>query len=344
MGPVSDAPADGPLALPVPRTSRDVAAAVARLVAGPAVAGAPLPGSGGTRRRWRLLRRLAGQDVEVGRLVEAHLDAVAVLAELAPAVDPAGVWGVWAAEPPGAPPVTAVRRGGGWALTGRKPWCSGASSVTGALVSAAADDGRRLFAVRVAGEPTVAPVPGGWAAAGMATSDTWSVDLDGAPAVAVGGPLAYLERPGFWHGAAGVAACWLGGADAVLRPLAARAAAGTLDPHGLAHLGAAAAAVHAAGAVLDVAADAVDADPADRGGGARLRALRARAVVEDAATTVVARVGRALGAAPLCRDAAHARAVEDLTVYLRQSHAERDLEQLGRLVGQRLPAPAAVPR
>jgi hypothetical protein len=47
---------------------------------------------------------------------------------------------------------------------------------------------------------------------------------------------------------------------------------------------------------------------------------------------VLDRVGRALGAGPLCQNAAHARRVADLTVYLRQSHAEGDLEQLGRLL------------
>jgi hypothetical protein len=43
-------------------------------------------------------------------------------------------------------------------------------------------------------------------------------------------------------------------------------------------------------------------------------------------------VGRALGAGPLCRDGAHSRRVADLTVYLRQHHADRDLAQLGTLV------------
>ncbi|HEY2199001.1 MAG TPA: acyl-CoA dehydrogenase, partial [Mycobacterium sp.] len=34
---------------------------------------------------------------------------------------------------------------------------------------------------------------------------------------------------------------------------------------------------------------------------------------------------------PLCLDEQHARAVADLTVYVRQSHAERDLAALGSL-------------
>jgi hypothetical protein len=49
---------------------------------------------------------------------------------------------------------------------------------------------------------------------------------------------------------------------------------------------------------------------------------------------VLGRVGHALGAGPLGHDGDHARRVADLTVYLRQHHAERDLEQLGRLVAK----------
>jgi len=47
---------------------------------------------------------------------------------------------------------------------------------------------------------------------------------------------------------------------------------------------------------------------------------------------VLAHAGRALGAGPLCRDARVARAMADLPVFLRQSHAERDLAGLGETV------------
>ena len=60
-----------------------------------------------------------------------------------------------------------------------------------------------------------------------------------------------------------------------------------------------------------------------------------RAIVESAATQTVDRVGRALGATPLATDPSHTQAVADLLVYLRQSHAERDLAALGRLVAAR---------
>ncbi len=59
-----------------------------------------------------------------------------------------------------------------------------------------------------------------------------------------------------------------------------------------------------------------------------------RARVEAGATEILDRVGRALGPGPMVTDAVHARRVADLPVYLRQSHAERDLATLGELAAE----------
>ena len=101
-------------------------------------------------------------------------------------------------------------------------------------------------------------------------------------------------------------------------------------------------ALRTARAALEGAADEIDADP--RGSqerGRALRSLRLRALVETVAAEVMDRVGRALGAGPLVHDAAHWRRVADLTVYLRQHHAERDLAALGALAPSRGAAWAA---
>ena len=294
----------------------------------------PLPGHGATALRWQRLAALAEVDVTAGRLAEAHADAVAILAELGgPGPQRGQWWGVWAAEA-GDAALCATEVGDGIRLTGTKVWCSGAGLCSHALVTAQLPGGQRgLFAVAL-DAPGVRPLTSAWHNTGMADSDTRSVQFDETPAVAVGAPGAYLTRPGFWHGGAGVAACWLGGARAVAAPLYARAAAGKADAHALAHLGAIDAAVTAAAdATLTAVAGEVDADPGNRTGRAELLARRARAVVETAVDEAVDRTGRALGPAPLCLDAEHARRVADLTVYVRQSHAERDLERLGVLAG-----------
>lgn len=292
----------------------------------------PLPGHGATSARWLRLGELTETDVVAGRLAEAHADAVAILHELDGPAPASGLWGVWAAESPDG--VVSVRRAGdGVVLDGVKQWCSGAGICTGALVTARIDgDVRGLYAVDLT-DPTVEVLPGTWRNAGMADSATGPVRFAGTPAHPVGKPGDYLSRPGFWFGAIGVAACWLGGARAVAAPLYARAASGRADDHALAHLGAVDAALSAADALLERSGREIDDDPADRAGAAELRARRVRAVVESAVGEAITRTGRALGPGPLATDERHARAVADLTMYVRQSHAERDLAALGALLG-----------
>ena len=295
----------------------------------------PLPGHGATAERLRRLAELGRKDLVVCRLVEGHVDAVAIRAELGD-VEPEATtggerWGVWAAAPAS---VRAQHSPAGWRLTGDRPWCSGAAWCTDALVTAAADDGIRLFAVHNR-TPYASPLDDTWPAIGMAGSDSRTIRFTDAPARPVGAPEAYVDRPGFWHGGVGVAACWFGGAQGIADTLLGAARRTDLGPHALAHLGAVDVALGAAAAVLAEAAGRIDADPkAD----AHRLALRVRSTVEAAATEVLERVGRALGAGPLCRDPEHARRVADLTVYLRQSHAEGDLEQLGRLLTDQEPA------
>jgi len=170
----------------------------------------------------------------------------------------------------------------------------------------------------------------------MIGADTRNVQFGSAAATPVGSPGAYLRRAGFWYGAIGVAACWLGAARgvaaALYRAVGDDDSTVARDAHAQAHLGAVDAALTAADAVLIATACQVDAgtDCAR----AELIARRARAVVETAVEETIVRTGRPLGPAPLVSDAEHARRVADLTIYIRQSHAERDLAALGRLAAR----------
>ncbi len=286
----------------------------------------PTPGSGATRHRFDLLRDVSRADLVLGRLVEAHADAVAIANELGyHEMREQDRWGVWAAGAANA--VVATPGGGGWRLTGTRPWCSAASLVDHALVTAAADDGPRLFAVCM-DAPEVVVLEASWAGPGMARSDTRSVCFDAVLAAPVGGPGAYLDRPGFWAGAIGVAACWHGGTLTIAEPILTHAREHH-EPHLLAHLGAVHTALVENQSVLNAASVSIDNRPL---GPHAARALATRATVERNAVEVANRVGRALGPGPLAQDSRHAATVTDLSVYVRQHHAERDLEKLGRLV------------
>lgn len=79
-------------------------------------------------------------------------------------------------------------------------------------------------------------------------------------------------------------------------------------------------------------AEEIDLDARDAANEREIRALQLRAMTERTVLNVLDRVGRAVGARPLCHDGRHAALAADLPVYVRQSHAEGDLERLGALV------------
>jgi alkylation response protein AidB-like acyl-CoA dehydrogenase len=286
----------------------------------------PLPGSGATLDRWRILAALGRRDLARARLAEGHLDALAILAELgSPSTRPGETWGVWAAEPTH---LRAERDGCGWRLAGEKRWCSGADALDHALVSAVASDGARLFVV----EPCrLELVPGSWPSIGMeaTASMTMRFDVRVGTAATLGGPGEYVSRPGFWHGGAGVAACWFGGALGVAEQLRV-GSADSEDDHVVAVLGRIRARLASAAALLERSAQEIDAGPDDVEG-ARRRALQLRLVVEDAASFVLSESVRALGAATLAFDRGYASRVADLQLYLRQLRREPVAAELGLL-------------
>ncbi|MRW89701.1 acyl-CoA dehydrogenase [Duganella sp. FT80W] len=298
-----------------------------------------LPGHGATLQRWQCLALAACHDLSLAKLYEGHTDALAILAELNGPQRPGAAWGVWCAEPPDAV-VVLHQHGDRYTISGRKPWCSGAAELSQALVSCQDADGQRRLVAVALRAPGVTITGDGWHAVGMAATASVDVLFDDAAAIPVGAPGAYLSRPGFWHGGAGIAACWYGAAQMLAGYLhqAARSQL-TPDPHRLAHLGEVDAALAAAAALLRATAATIDRAP---GAYAGRSAMRARLGVEAAATAVLHHTTRALGAGPLCRDARFARLAADLPVFLRQSHAQRDLATLGNLLTQQEEAPWAL--
>ncbi|RII90553.1 SAM-dependent methyltransferase, partial [Clavibacter michiganensis] len=197
--------------------------------------GGARPGAGGTADLWEALATLAAADLGIARTVEPHLDALAILDQeredaggdgasrddAHPGDAAARTWGVFAAEG-GGDPLTAVSDTSGSEtvrLSGTKPWCSLAGSLTHALITAAVDDGSRgLFAVDLR-QDGVEVVPGAWVARGLVEVPSGPLRLRDVSARRVGAPGWYLERPGFHWGGIQVAACWYGGAVGLARTL-----------------------------------------------------------------------------------------------------------------------------
>ncbi|MBD8151501.1 acyl-CoA dehydrogenase [Pseudomonas fluorescens] len=288
----------------------------------------PLPGSGQTLERYSGLAQVAGHDLRLCKLFEGHTDALAIIAELDSPLPPLGsTWGMWAAEPPSAK-VRVRRDGQRLIVDGRKAWCSGASVVSHGLLTAWDEDDRQQLVAVLMDQPGVRVTDDGWDAVGMAATGSVEVVFHEARGLAVGGPGDYLARPGFWHGGIGIAACWYGGAQRLAEVLREQCGKHP-EPHAMAHLGAVDSALNSAACVLRASAMQVDRAPtAD----ARLLAQQVRACVEETVEQVIHHVGRAVGAGPYCKDPHFAQLMADLPVYVRQSHAERDLAALGEQV------------
>lgn len=289
----------------------------------------PLPGHGRTLERWRALARVAGCDLGLAKLYEGHTDALAILAECGAAQHAHdGIWGMWAAEPPDARAHIVARHGERVQLQGRKAWCSGALQIDRALLTAWENDQPQLVAIELS-HPSQRIQAEQWQAVGMASTASVTIEFDNSPGLAIGTPGQYLSRPGFWQGGAGIAACWYGAAEALAGYLREHCNKPRPDPHADAHLGAVDAALYGARAALRECAAWIDQHPQDD---ASFEVRRTRAQIEQAVEQVIQHVGRALGATPFCRSSHFARLSADLPVYLRQSHAERDLAELGQQV------------
>jgi alkylation response protein AidB-like acyl-CoA dehydrogenase len=287
----------------------------------------PAVGRGRTSERHLALRDFGREDLSLARVVEAHTDATAILAEAGrrPRVD--ALYGVWAADGPKSQLSLVESAGGELILRGVKQYCSGAGFLNAALVTAHHDDDLLLIDVPLA-DGRITVDTSSWTSPAFAATTTGTAtfgDVRITREQIVGGAGWYLQRPGFWHGAVGPAACWAGGAVGLVD--AARNARRD-NPHGLAHLGALEALSWGMTAVLDRAGREIDADPLDELREGRRRALSARHLIERSCTEVMDRFGRATGPALLAFDPQVAQRYAELTLYVRQCHAERDLQDL----------------
>ena len=283
-----------------------------------------VPGAGQTANRHRRIFEAGREDLSLAKLAEAHWDAVAILREAGREPHPGARYAVWASEIPGRE-LLLQSTAHGTSISGTKEFCSGAALVDRALLTAGVN-GSCLVEIDLRTAPENISIDGsGWGVDAFRMTETAAITLREYPvAVVVGEANWYVERPGFWQGACGPAAAWAGGA-AGLADYAMTTRRD--DAHTAAHLGAMQANVWATECLLRSAAEEFDRAPQ---AGAMVRALQVRHLVEQACTDTLRRFARCMGPAPLAKNAGIARRYAELDLFLRQSHAERDLETLGR--------------
>ncbi len=284
----------------------------------------PFPGCGETARRHSELAQIARDNLELGRLAEAHTDALAILHEAGREPKADALYGVWASEG------GAGQKLCGGTISGQKGFCTGAGIVDCALVTVMEPERRLLEIDLRVGPDRISFDASGWVTDAFAETSTATTVFRDYPireADFLGSPGWYLERPGFWHGACGPASCWAGGAQALIDYT--RMHARETNSHAMAHLGAMEATGWQLQALLQVAGQEIDNSFEDVQT-AQVRALSLRHLVEQSCTDTMLRLGRAFGPRPLAFDARIARICHELSLYIRQSHAECDLEDLGR--------------
>jgi hypothetical protein len=261
----------------------------------------PFPGCGDTARRHWELAQIARKNLELGRLVEAHADALAILHEAGREPRPRSLYGVWASEG------KAGLRVSEGAVSGQKEFCTGAGLVDCALVTVMEPE-RRLLEIDLRVAPDRISFDGSeWATdafADTSTATTAFLNYPVSEANFVGPPSWYLERPGFWHGACGPASCWAGGAQGLIDYAGKRIR--ETNSHAMAHLGALQANEWQMRALLQAAGQQMDKDSKDVQA-AIVRALSLRHLVEQSCADTMLRFGRALGPRPLAFDAEIAR-------------------------------------
>jgi alkylation response protein AidB-like acyl-CoA dehydrogenase len=294
----------------------------------------PHPGSGATAARHRRLAEFAREDVSLARLIEAHTDAIAILAEANREPVQYALYGVWASET-GDQPLRLLKSQGGWKIAGCKSFCSGANIIDRALVTVTVPEQRLVDVDLRTNAQSISFGESEWIATDFAETNTAHAQFEGADICGenlIGPPGWYLSRSGFWDGACGPAACWAGGATGLVNYAFSHSAN---NGHSLAHLGAMKADVWAMSSCLDAAGREIDDAPPDHQA-AMVRALALRHIIEQLCLDILARFGRAYGPRPLAFDVDASRRYQEVNLYLRQCHAERDLEKLGRQISNRL--------
>jgi hypothetical protein len=290
----------------------------------------PLPGAGKTAERHYRLMEVAKEDLSLAKLAEAHWDAVSILAEAGRPAAHGALYAVWASEIPGKA-LRLERTSSGFRINGNKMFCSGAGIVGHALVTVGSPESRLVEIDLQTNSRNIEFDLSAWATDAFRMTQTGSVtfrDVEVAEQDLVGEPDWYVKRPGFWHGACGPAACWAGGVSALV-DFAMESS--REDSQTLAHLGAMSANNWMMKSCLDIAGREVDEEPLDVMA-AQIRALQLRHLVEEACTDTLRRFARAYGPQPLSMNWEISRRCQEAGLYLRQSHAERDLESLGRLL------------
>ena len=283
-------------------------------------------------RSWsELIEDLIGlgrTDIPLARLAEGHIDALRILdqAERRPQGD--ALYGVWASRSQQTGIRATPEADGLLRLEGVLRFASGAGLLDRALVPVWLSDGSHLLI-----DLAVADLPvdsSRWFTGAMTASRTHQVTIDSQVNVdeRIGGADFYLQRPGFFPGGVGVAACWIGGAARVLDLVhvlhrqpspAQQIRLGRMRGD----LAVGAATIRATAALLDrAAAESAELDW-------QAVSTEARSGAAEAVRRLITDARLVTGPAGLAMHEGLAHAIPDLELYVMQQNSDGDASFLG---------------
>ncbi|MBN9229893.1 MAG: hypothetical protein J0I93_03490 [Legionella sp.] len=267
------------------------------------------------------------QGLSLAKIAEAHWDALAILAEAQRTAAPGTLYAVWASEAPDHPLRIEINSSR-WYLSGIKRFCSGAGLVDRALITV--ED--KLLDISLTDIPSEYMVVdhSQWCSQAFAQTNTATLTFNRlplSPEVLVGENHWYVKRLGFWRGALGPAACWGGGAASLVDYAQENKRD---DAHTLAHLGAMAANIWTIEKIL--LQSGKDAERTMQADALQRLALMTRHLIEQLATDTLRRFARAYGPYPIACIADINQQYQELDLFLKQHHGERDLAMLGKLI------------
>jgi alkylation response protein AidB-like acyl-CoA dehydrogenase len=298
------------------------------------------PGQG--TRLLNFLEALGTANLSVGRIVEAHVNALRLVMrcgndrlrrEAAAAVRAGGLFALWVTDAAGESALRFEHEGGALILRGGKAFCSGAGHVTHAVVTAAEAgvDAPRLLMLDLDRGERVSPLP--TSMSGMRAAVTGQVDFTKLRVDAgriIGEPGDYMREPDFSAGAWRSSAVALGGLRALLGLLgnALVVRGRDSDPHQRVRYGETLMAYRTGQLWLEQAGQAAENLTAPPQHIVATVGL-ARTIVERACLDGIERVQRSLGLSAFLSGTPVERVARDLQTYLRQPAIDEVLVQAG---------------
>ena len=285
----------------------------------------------------RELAALGRASLPLGRLYEGHVNAAQLIAlygsgrlkeECVARVRGGAVLGVWGAD--GEMPVVASRRGNGFALSGRKIFCSGLGLVDLALISARHDG--HTFLVALDATDSRRADASDWKVSGMRATASGGYDFSGLAVpddFILGRADDYYVEPYFLGGMYRMCAVQSGGLDALIGAYIAHARQRAPANPALLHyrVGSLLTQARLAGAVTQglAALVAEGSDPAE----IAQQAVLTREGVERCIVECLTIVERAAGTTVHREATALSRIARDLSFYIRQGAIDDRLVGVG---------------